>query len=122
MGNPWVWYPALAAAGWLLIRSVRPWRPERVVLAGWGFQYLPWLAVARPLFFFYMTPIVPFMMIALARGLASLKELGWPFRVLVYVFLFGGVTALLVYFYPVLTAVNLPYELWKRRMWRSSWI
>lgn len=121
-GNPLVWYPALAAGLWLVYRSLRHGRPERLVLVAWGAQYFPWVFVNRPLFFFYMTPVVPFMMIALAAGLGALRS-GRASRRLVFVYLVlaGGVA--LWYFYPVIAAVGLPYEQWRSRMWFGSrWI
>ncbi|MGH2708933.1 MAG: phospholipid carrier-dependent glycosyltransferase, partial [Actinomycetota bacterium] len=62
-GNPAVWWASIGAGVWLAVRSLRGGRGERVVAMGWASQYLPWLVVARPLFTFYMTPVVPFMMV-----------------------------------------------------------
>lgn len=117
MANVAVWYAALAAGIWLLVRSRRTWRPERVVAAAWAVQYLPWLLVERPLFFFYMTPAVPFMMIALAAALAALARRGLAGRILVVGFLLAGVGAMLVLFYPVLTAVEIDFDHWRSLMW-----
>lgn len=122
LGNPVTWWAALGAGGWLLARSFRRLRPERVVLAGWLAQYLPWLAVERPLFFFYMTPVVPFMMVALAGALAAFRDLGRPARFLVGVYLVVACGLLLWYFYPVIAAVELPMSEWQSRMWFRRWI
>jgi dolichyl-phosphate-mannose--protein O-mannosyl transferase len=122
IGNIATWYAALVAGGWLVARSVRSWRPERFVAAAWGVQYLPWLLVARPLFFFYMTPIVPFMMIGLAAGLTRMFDAGRLPRGLVVAFLALGVGVMLWFFYPILAAVPIPYDLWHSRMWFPTWI
>lgn len=138
-GNPATWWAAIGASVWLLFRSVRGWRAERVVAAAWGGQYLPWLAVAaaasggrylrwlaqfdRPaIFLFYMTPIVPFMMIGLAAALRALKDLGPGGRWAVTAYFLIGVGVLLWFFYPVIAAVGLPYEQWNNRMWFGRWI
>lgn len=124
-GNPATWWLALAAAAWLLVRSVRRWRPERVVVAGWAGQYLPWLLpfIHRPaIFLFYMTPIVPFMMTGLAAALGAFRELGRPARWAVVLYLVLGVGVLFWYFYPIIGAVGIPYEWWRNRMWFSRWI
>lgn len=128
-GNPATWYAALAAAVWLFARSLRPWRGEQLVVFGWGAQYLPWLLVARPLFFFYMTPIVPFMMIGLAGALGALRDRGPIPRRLVTAYLVVGVGLLLLYFSPVVLGTALssgpgcgPFLCWRSRMWFGSWI
>ena len=117
IGNLATWYAALVAGVWLLWRSLRKWRAERVVTIGWAAQYVPWLFVARPLFFFYMTPIAPFMMIGLAAGLSAFREIGRLPRWAVTAFLVIGVGLMTIYFYPVLTGISLPHELWRSRMW-----
>ena len=123
-GNPIVWWASIGAALWLVIAAVsrRRWRPERVVAVGWSSQYLPWLLVQRPLFFFYMTPVVPFMMLGLAAGLRELRDLGRVPKILVNLYLAIGVGILLIYFYPVIAAVGLSPNLWRSRMWFGSWI
>ena len=121
-GNPVVWYAALIASAWLIIGGRRRWSPHRFVLVGWGSQYLPWLAVPRALFFFYMTPAVPFMMIGLGGALAAMKRDSKLGNILVWTFLVIGVGVVGYLFYPILTGGGLPYDLWRSRMWRESWI
>jgi dolichyl-phosphate-mannose--protein O-mannosyl transferase len=118
MGNVVTWYGSLVAGVWLLVRSVKKWRPESVVAAAWAAQYVPWLLVDRPLFFFYMTPVVPFMMIGLAAALNTLrtKRAGrWGVNTFFVVAL-----VVFVLFFPVLTAIDTPYDLWKMLMWVPS--
>ncbi|MGH2767427.1 MAG: phospholipid carrier-dependent glycosyltransferase [Actinomycetota bacterium] len=105
-GNPATWWPALVAGLWLLARSFRRWRGERVIGVGWATLYLPWLAVSRTLYFFYMTPVVPFMMAALALLLGDLRKLGRPGRLMVRAYLILGVGALVVYFYPLIVGTD----------------
>lgn len=128
--NPVVWWPALASAVWLAIAGLRRWRPERFVMAAWGWQYLPWLATSiisaiwaaatdpvRPLFFFYMTPIAPFMMMSLAASLSALRSVSRPFRWLVRVWLVIGVVGLFIYFLPIIYGTGLSQPAWDGRMW-----
>ncbi|MBW3590327.1 MAG: phospholipid carrier-dependent glycosyltransferase [Actinobacteria bacterium] len=117
MGNPLVWIGSLVAGLWLIWRSRRRWTPESVVAGAWAVQYLPWLLVARPLFLFYMAPAVPFMMIGLAAGLNTLRRKGRTANRLVWLYLVVGVGIMLALFYPVLTAVEMPYDIWRRLMW-----
>jgi dolichyl-phosphate-mannose--protein O-mannosyl transferase len=120
--DPVVWYAALGALVYALARSARRWRPERFVAAGWLAQFLPWLAFRRPaIFFFYMTPIAAFMMVALAAALGAFAEEGrWAKRaVLGYL---AVTVVLLYYFYPVLVGTGLKFNLWQSRMWYRSWI
>jgi dolichyl-phosphate-mannose-protein mannosyltransferase len=117
MANIVTWYAALLALVWLAIRSIRSWRPEGVVLAGFAAQYIPWLAVSRPLFFFYMTPAVPFLMVGLAVGLNALRRRGPGWRRAVMVFLIVGVGVMTAIFFPILTAIEIDYDLWQKLMW-----
>lgn len=129
-GNPATWWASIGAAAYLVVRSLRRGRAERFVLVALAAQYLVWVPVDRPaIFFFYMTPMVGFMMIGLAAALGRLREAGraggrtteraarWVVRGYLAV-----VTLLLVYFYPVIAAVGLPSEQWRSRMWFGSWI
>jgi dolichyl-phosphate-mannose--protein O-mannosyl transferase len=117
MANVVTWYAAIVALGWLLVRSIRSWRPEGLVLAGYAAQYIPWLAVSRPLFFFYMTPAVPFLMIGLAAGLNALRRRGPGWRRAVAIFLIVGVGVMTMIFFPILTAIDIDYDLWQKLMW-----
>ncbi len=118
MGNVVIWGAAVPAGIWLIWRSRRSWSPERVILAAWAAQYLPWLLVRRPLFLFYnMTPTVPFMMIGLAAALNAIRQAGEIPRRLVAAFLVLGVGVMLVIFFPILTAIEIDYDLWRRLMW-----
>ena len=72
-GNPAVWWPCLAVAVWLAYKAiVRRDAPSAIILTAWVSQFVPWLPFSRPQFFFYMAPIVPFMMLGLA---ATLKDI-----------------------------------------------
>jgi dolichyl-phosphate-mannose-protein mannosyltransferase len=68
LGNPALWWGFLAASP-LLLAGARRREPAAVVaVVGWLSQYLPWLAVSRPAFYFYVVPLVPF--VALGLGVA----------------------------------------------------
>jgi dolichyl-phosphate-mannose-protein mannosyltransferase len=117
IGNIVTWYGALISAVWLLFAARRRWRPHRVVAAGWGGQYVPWLFFNRTSFLFYMTPITPFMMIGLAAGLFALRSRGEVAKRLVTGYLILGVGVMTVAFYPVLAGLSIPNALWLRLMW-----
>ena len=131
---------------WLFRRSLRTnidWSPRQVaVIAGYLFAALiglPILLLMAPerlaggrsaIFLFYMTPIVPFMMIALAAALGAIRDLGtssqvadiaraWRAAPVLYLAL---IAASLIFFYPVLAGLPLPSEDWMNRMIFQSWI
>lgn len=106
--NPLVWWAALPAGVWFLYRAaMRRGGPEPIVMVGWLGQYLPWLVVARPLFFFYMTPVAPFMDLALAGSLVALAARSAFRRRLVIVYLVGTLVVA-AYFYPGLIGALHP--------------
>lgn len=121
LGSPVLWwlallaYPALA---WWAVR-LRDWRAWAllVFLAG---QYLPWLVAQRPLFLFYLTPVVPFMALAVAWLAARTGQRRWlrwtPWAVAVVA------VAAFAFFYPVYAAVPVDIDTWRLRMWFDSWI
>ena len=121
VGNPVVWWLGLLAfgvAGWFAIRK-RDW-VAGTILAFFFLQYLPWLFVARPNFFFYLTPAVPFLCLGLAYAVWRLSAntfLRW---------LPAGVAVLVLvaflFWYPVWSGIEMPQETWQLRMWMPSWI
>ena len=205
LGNPALWWGSIAALVPLVAGIVVRDRRALFLLAFWGFQFIPWLIPqynqSRPVFFFYMTPAVPFLALivayatvwmderrasrvqaglppvrprtavtiaaiatVLAAGLGVATVLRKPGLVplweLVTVVVLGtaylaawqrvrssdetrprpprwaglspgaitGIAVaalavgLFVYFYPVLSGLPLPYDIWRQRMWFPSWI
>jgi dolichyl-phosphate-mannose--protein O-mannosyl transferase len=129
LGNPAVWWPALAATVaapflWLLRRDWRWSVPALGILATW----VPWLPVLdRPIFSFYAVASLPFMIIALCLALDLARRRLVSPRGRYAVWLMGGtlVTAVVLafwYFLPVWTYDLLPYDAWRDRMWFSRWI
>ena len=120
LGNPVTWWPALIGLGamawtWLRRRSV--WAPEFVVLVGFAVAYGPWLVLtsARSFsFIFYLLPALPFLGLALGRGLERIRHRTGA-RVLV-----GGwaaaALAFLVFYYPLVAAVPVSYRAWDQRI------
>ncbi len=120
LGSPLVWWAgilalAAVAAGWLRKRD--PAGPEGLILAGFAWSYLPWLAAGSTRstsFLFYLLPAVPFLSIALAytatlmaRSLAGKAAFA----------LFSSAAVLLfAFYYPVLAAVPLSPSSWDRRI------
>ena len=137
IGNPAVFWASI----WAIPYSAWMWRRRRDQAAGFIVvaalaQYLPWLVVTRPQFFFYVAPITPFMVLALAyalRDLSSativLREPGGervesarhPYLPFVwgYVLLVAG---LFLWFWPVLTANPISRTMWRARVWFRGWI
>lgn len=70
LGNPALWWPALAAVPvlvWSLLDRRR--RSASSVLLGFGgLLVLPWLLVPNPGFAFYLAPVVPFAALGLAQS------------------------------------------------------
>lgn len=121
LGNPVLWWLALLtypALIWLGVRD-RDWRAW-ALLAFIGGQYVPWLAAQRPLFLFYLTPVVPFMALGVALCIARLGGRRWsrwaPWAV------GTAAAAAFAFFYPVLAAYPVDPDAWQLRMWFDSWI
>jgi dolichyl-phosphate-mannose-protein mannosyltransferase len=138
VGNPALFWGTL----WTLPYTAYAWRRRRdwragLLVVGFLAQYLPWLVISRPQFFFYILPATPFMALAAAytlRDLATativLRDPGTgervestrhPFLPFVWGYLIAAV-ALFVWFWPVLTAHPLTQAMWRARVWFRGWV
>lgn len=120
LGNPVVWWTALLAypvLAWSAL--VRRRRSAAVVLVFLLGQYVPWLLTGKEGYFFYATPLVPFVAMSvayLASRAAASPRLRWvP----------AAITALAVvafiYFFPIWSGAELPKSVLDVRMWLGSW-
>jgi dolichyl-phosphate-mannose-protein mannosyltransferase len=119
-GNPLVWWPgllALAGTVWQALRRRPLWRlsPAAVIVAGFAAGYAPWFILSRrEAFLYYFLPAVPFLCLALARGVAGIAA---PrLRILAIGALAAASLGMFAFFHPVLTGTPLPYPQWRRRM------
>ena len=125
--NPFIWWPAFALGvpflAWWTIRRGDQVAPilASVIAAGWA-PYLFADLIDRPVFLFYATPIVPFLVLAVVhlnvRLLAAHPTAAW-------VPIGYGVVAVaaFVYFYPVIAAHPIPRKGplgWDAHMWFSG--
>ncbi|QKJ21119.1 phospholipid carrier-dependent glycosyltransferase [Microbacterium hominis] len=129
MPNPLLWYAGVAAAVYLLYRFWvrRDWR-DAVVITGIASTYAPWLLFPeRTVFQFYTVLVLPFLLLALATALRDIAgpRHADPYRRLtgqrlVWVFL-GVAIALSAFWYPVVTAIRVPYVFWHAHIWLTGW-
>jgi dolichyl-phosphate-mannose--protein O-mannosyl transferase len=128
--NPLVWYAGVVAVLYLVYRFVvsRDWR-YAFVLTGVAVTYVPWLFFpARTVFQFYTVLILPFMLLALTF---ALRDIAGGARAdvhrrhtgqrLVIVFLCVAL-ALAAFWYPVISAMTVPYDFWRLHNWMPGWI
>ncbi len=120
LGNPVLWWSGLLAypvVAWSAL--VRRRRSAVVLLVFLVGQYLPWLVTGKDGYFFYATPLVPFVamsVVYLSAQAASSSRLRWvPLAV--------AALALVafVYFLPIWSGVELPEPVLDARMWLGSW-
>lgn len=134
-GNPAIFWASLIAIPYVTFawwRS-RDWRAGFIVVAI-ASQYLPWLLIPRPQFFFYVTPIAPFLVLANVYALRRLSEIRFssmpavgrqprwvhPYRPLAAGFVIVAV-ALFVWFWPTMTAGTLTTAEFAQRSWFPTW-
>jgi dolichyl-phosphate-mannose--protein O-mannosyl transferase len=139
--NPLIWYAAIAASIYLLVRFIRKreWQAA-LILMGFVGGYLPWLQFPnRTMFFFYSIAFEPYMVLALAAtiGLMVVKppstespddlvaaEASYGLRVrrgLVAGFVVAAVV-LSAFFFPISSGLPVPYWFWHIHMWSPTWI
>jgi len=129
IANPLIWWAATAAAIYLVYRLVRfrEWRVG-LVLLGLGAGYLPWLLyLNRTVFQFYTIAFQPYLILALTLVigilLGSANDPSWR-RVsglrVVGVYL-GVAVAVSIFFWPLWTGIQLPYEFLAAHWWLPTW-
>lgn len=129
LGTPALWWafaPATVWMGWMVL-SRRDWRAASVLvafLAGWG----AWLVdFKRTMFFFYMIPLIPFMVIGVTLVLADVlgsPRAGETRRTLGLAALacyLGLVLVNFAWLWPILTGQPITQTGWSNRMWLGSW-
>lgn len=126
VGNPMIWWSALAAYAVLAFRAVvrHDWRAATVLLFVL-LQYVPWVAQSgvesRPAFLFYMLPVIPFMALALAYVAGIAMSRPGALRVVPAAIAVGAVAGFL-FLYPVLVGAEISRPVWDLRLIMDSWI
>ncbi len=136
IGTPLMWWAFLPALVWLAWHwfTTRDWRAAAVWVAfaaGWGVWFQD---PKRTMFLFYMTPLVPFLIlgVTLALGVmlgpaltraasfaAERRRIWGAFGVSAYL---GLVIADFVWMWPLFTGGMLTYSEWNMHMWFPSWV
>jgi len=134
LGNPLLWWLGAVAipVALVLVLRYRDWRGT-AALVGIAAGWLPWFLYSWPLadrtiFTFYSIVFTPFVILTLVyllavglertpRRSADRRIVCWLAAVLML--LIVGVSVL---YYPIWTAMPVPYEYWQRLMLLPSWI
>ncbi|HEY0217560.1 MAG TPA: phospholipid carrier-dependent glycosyltransferase [Cellulomonas sp.] len=128
LGNPVIWWcgalAAVVALVWLIWR--RDWRAG-AVLSGVAAGWLPWFAYEhRTIFTFYSIAFTPWVILTLVFVLGLLTRSHDPAQrrrgLVVTSALVTVVLAVSAFFYPIWTALVVPYDFWHLHMWLRSWI
>ncbi len=130
MPNPLIWWAGVAAVVFLLYRLVvHPRWQEALVLTALAAGYLPWLAYPdRTIFQFYTIVLAPFMILALTFALREIagphpstpeRRLSGTRVVLIFL---AAATLLSAFWYPLWSAIQIPYEFYQLHNWMRSWI
>ena len=129
LGTPALWwaaYPVLAYALWRTVAR-RDWR-FAAVLVGYGAGVLPWFAnIDRQMYFFYMTPVVPFLVLATVLvmgqvlGRADAPRERRQTGLLAVGIWVGLVVANFAWMWPVLQGLPITQEMWDAQLWLPSW-
>lgn len=126
LGNPLIWWlGSLCAIVAIVIAVVKrgDWRIW-AVLAGFFGGWLPWAQyLNRTTFTFYSIVLLPWMVLAICYVCnwvrESFSETVWKSTYWSILVVCGLISA---FFYPIWTAMPVPYEFWLSHMWLDSWI
>ena len=139
MGNPILWWFAIAALLLLLIAVVQPWlarlelqsqaatpRDRQQValffLLNYAANWLPWALPSRCLFIYHYLPAAIFSWMALAWLLDLwLRSSSTALQVTSFVAI-AAIAAAFIFWLPIFLGWPLSVEAWRARMWFPSWI
>ncbi|MDT7708476.1 MAG: dolichyl-phosphate-mannose-protein mannosyltransferase [Pseudonocardiales bacterium] len=129
IGTPALWWPAIPVLAFGLWRLVTrfDWR-WAALLVGYGAGIVPWFVdMARQMFYFYMTPVVPFLVLATVLvmgeilGRAGASKERRQTGLLVVALWVGLVVANFVWLFPILDGLPITAAQWNAELWLPSW-
>ncbi|WP_092529251.1 dolichyl-phosphate-mannose--protein mannosyltransferase [Amycolatopsis arida] len=129
IGTPALWWLALPMLAWGAWRAVfrTDWR-YAAVLAGYLAGLLPWFVnLDRQMYFFYATPIAPFLVLGLTLALGHVlgrRHHGRERRgtgLLAVALYVGLVVANFVWLWPILNGDSITQDRWQAELWLPSW-
>ncbi|HTK65660.1 MAG TPA: phospholipid carrier-dependent glycosyltransferase [Pseudonocardia sp.] len=129
VGTPVLWWLAPVALGWSLWCTFTrfDWR-YAAVLVGYGAGFLPWfLELERQMYFFYVVPLAPFLVLGLTLGLGEIlgrADQGPERRgtgLLVVSLYVGAAVADFAWLWPILVGNSISEAHWNAELWLPSW-
>ncbi len=119
IGNPVLWWAALPALAATALAAVRARsRADAVLLVGFALGWGQYAFISRVLFLYHFLLALPFLLLALARGLGRGRTAG-DGPVLLYLAL---AAAWFVAFFPLLAGQPIALAHYRRLIWFGSWI
>jgi dolichyl-phosphate-mannose--protein O-mannosyl transferase len=129
IGTPAMWWLALPTLAWSLWRMVGrlDWRYAAVVVGYCG-GFLPWfLNLDRQMYFFYMTPVAPFLVLGITLVLGEIlgaanagHERRWTGLAAMSLYI-GLVVANFIWLWPILNGNSITPDHWQAELWLPSW-
>ncbi len=129
VGNPAIWWLgsacviAMVVMGIFVKRIRSDWKIWAVLIGFIG-GWLPWAQyLNRTTFTFYSIVILPWIILGIIYMANLMRETVSDFT---YHWVMGGVITIIImifaFFYPIWTAMPVPYQFWYAHMWLQSWI
>jgi len=129
IGTPALWWISLFILAWALWRTIArlDWRYAAVLVA-YGADYLPWFTnLNRQMYFFYVTPLAPFLIIGIALVLGDIMgraRAGVERRYLsigIVALYVGLVVANFIWLLPMLDGSSMTPDRLNMETWLPSW-
>lgn len=129
IGTPALWWTSFPVLGWSVWRVATrfDWR-YAVVIVGYAAGFLPWFTnLDRQMYFFYMTPVVPFLVLGVVlvlgeilgrAGVGAERRATGTWVVAIYT---GLVVANFAWLWPIMTGVWVSTARWNAELWLPSW-
>ena len=122
IGNPAIFWMIPISMGFVLWSFLKQRsKTAAFILTGFFVQWFPCGFIQRVTFFHYIYPLLPFVAIASALFLARLWKTNTAGKTLVVGYLML-VTALFIYWYPLLTGFPISEKYFRHHLWFKSWV
>lgn len=128
LGNPLIWWASIPALAYCAVTAIRSRSyPAALIVLGFLCAWLPFSQIGRGLYLYHMLGGLPFMVLAVAFALTSIRSVvlraefgrfhisaAGPRLIAAYVVL---VIAAFIYFYPLWTGMPITPDAYRDRIW-----
>ena len=120
IGNPLIWWVGLISMIYVLLKGIFKFKKECFVIIIAVFTaILPYLFIDRIMFLYHYFPVLPFMMLSIVMLIKDIEsKIKFKYIGVIYGII---ILATFIYFYPVVSGMEVSNEYIESTRWLDSW-